>query len=203
MKTPRLLFALSVVLFAITVSCIHNNRLQTSHLKTINQPVKVVWIEKKHEKNPLKYYEREIPSEKTINCDVECHLDNDMYQFLVVSKTDTVSFSISKYYIGTNIDSINIVITESIDTSSIYVFPYCSWAMHERWFVKGTPLKDYCHIASTCPVHVAIFVLVDVMKDNHQQSIYEILKQDRMMKDTERLDSIIQSLPDPDNDASE
>ncbi len=166
----------------------------------VNLPVKVVWFEKKYEKNPLKYYEREIPSKKTIKCDVECFLDNDMYQFFVVSKSDTVFFSISKYYIGTNVDSINIMLEWSTDSSSIYVLPDCGWVMHKKMFVRGTPLKDYCHITSTQPVHVAIFVLVDVMKDNDQQSIYEILKQDRIMKDTERLDSFIQSIPDPDND---
>lgn len=196
MKKIRLLFFLP----AVAVSCTPSNRLQPSHATRIDFPVKISWLKKNTQKNPLEYYGGDVSSDETIKCNVECFLDNEMYRFLVMGKSDTVSFSISKYYIGTNMDSINIMMNGAMDTSSIYVFPYCSWTMYKRWFVKSTPLKDYCHITSTRPVHVAIFILVDVMKDNGQQSIYEKLKQDRIMKNIEGLDSIIESLPDTDND---
>lgn len=89
------------------------------------------------------------------------------------------------------------MINMSTDGSQLNVINDCAWCLHGKWFCRGSrPMTELCHISSTTPVHVAVFILVDVMKDNEQKSIYEILKQNRLMRDTDLLDSIIQSLPD-------
>lgn len=157
----------------------------------------VVWSSINYDSPPLKYYHGESIPGKTIDCKINYLLDNDLYKFCVISNNDTVFFSFSKYYIGTNVDSINVMMDMSTNDSQINVINDCSWCLHGRWFCRGSrPMSELCHISSTTPVHVTVFVLVDVMKDNEQQSIYETLKQNSLMRDMNRLDSIIQSLPD-------
>jgi len=160
--------------------------------QTSTPTISVVWNKDSYDSPPLKYFHGEAQCNEVIGCDIECFFDNDLYNFRVIGDNDTVSFSLSKYYIGTNVDSVNIMINMSTNGSQIHVVHDCTWGLHGKWFCRGSrPMTDLCHISSTTPVHVAVFVLVDVMKENKQSSVYEILEE----KNKDRLDSIIQSLP--------
>ena len=152
----------------------------------------VVWSNDSYDTPPLKYYHGESRCKEIVNCDIECDIDNDFYNFRVIGNNDTIFFSLSKYYIGTNVDSVNVMINRSTNCSQVHVIHDCAWGLHGKWFCRGSiPMTELCNISSTTPVHVAVFVLVDVMKENDRSSIYEILKENN----NNRLDSIIQSLP--------
>ncbi len=168
-------------------------------LSKIKQPVlpslNVVWADVKYDTPPLRYfYESSTPS-KTIDCQIDYSFDNDLYNFRVTSDNDTVFFSISKYYIGTNTDSVNVMINMSSEDSHIHVVSDCFWDDRGRFrgFITGGTRSGFCHISSAKPVHVAVFVIVDVWKKNEQKSIYDFLEEHRI----DVIDSIIQSIPYP------
>lgn len=190
----RLFFCLifvSVSILLFESCCSHVAKASKKSHSSIPK-LSVVWNKDNYDSPPLKYYHGESQCKEVIDCDIECFFDDDLYHFRVIGDNDTIFFSLSKYYIGTNVDSVNIMINMSTNDSQVQVVHDCTWGLHGKWFCRGSrPMTDLCHISSTIPVHVAVFVLVDVMKENKQRSVYEILED----KNIDRLDSIIQSLP--------
>ena len=151
-----------------------------------------VWIDSTYNKPPIRYFSGEMKRVNVIECSVEYYVKNERCYFTVTSKDDTIAFSVSEYYVGTNADSINIMICWASGKSSINIIPNCGWAMHGRCFTQGgLPMNELCNISSTKPVHVAAFVLVDWRRDNKMKTIYEYEKEVEMM----RLDSIIRAIP--------
>ncbi len=186
-------FVLGIIFFVSLVvsGCSEHFSRITRH--TNREPIiTAVWIDSAYNKPPIRYFSGEMKHVNVIECSVEYSVKNESCFFTVTSKDDTIAFSVSEYYVGTNADSINIVICWASGKSSMNIIPDCSWAMHGRWFTQGgRPMNELCTISSTKPVHVAAFVLVDWRRDNKMKTIYEYEKEVEMM----RLDSIIHAIP--------
>ena len=192
MKRLSILLLFVAASMSFLGSCCNHIAQESIHGQSSMPILSVVWDNKNYDAPPLKYLHGESQSQEIIDCNIECVSQNDYYNFQVIGNNDTVFFSLSKYYIGTNVDSINVMINMSTNGSQIHVIHDCAWGLHGKWFCRGSiPMTELCHISSTTPVHVAVFVLVDVMKENKQRSVYEILEERKI----DRIDSIIQSLP--------
>lgn len=154
--------------------------------------VKAVWIDSTCYKSSIRYFSGDMENVCVTSCSVDYSIKNGCRFFYVTSDDDTISFSVSDYYFGTNVDSVNIMIFGTSGKSSINVIPDCSWTMQGRMFTQGgRTMTEFCNISSTKPVHVAVFILVDWKKDNKKKTIYEYEKEVELM----RLDSIIHTIP--------
>lgn len=152
--------------------------------------ITVAWIDSAYVEAPIKCFWGE--KEHVIDCSVDYSIKKGRCFFNVTSPDDTIVFSISEYYVGTNVDSINIVICWASEKSSMSIIPDCSWTFHGRFFTQGgRPMNEFCDISSTKPVHVAAFIIVDWKKDNKKRTIYEYKNEVEMMQ----FDSIIHAIP--------
>lgn len=186
----KLKYIMAIVVLTLLSSCIHRNIKRAFHCNPV--PItSVTWSDACYEKTPLKYYNGESRPNNVIPCNSTYHIVDDSYLFNVTTTTDTVTVEISQFYIGTNADSINIMINNAIDTSDIYVIYNCGWAMNGKWFCRGsTPRNDFCRVSSSKPVHVAVFVLTNWEKKNESKTIDEYKRE----KQLHEIDSLLHSL---------
>ena len=179
-----------VLLVIFMQSCVLGKITQSSEAPALPS-VNAVWSGSRHSAPPLKYYLGETVSRETLDCNITYSIDGDLYVFQVTTDKDTATITISRYYVGTDVDSVNVMINPGIDTSSVSVIHNCSWILQGRWFCRGSrPMSDFCHVSSTKPIHVAVFVLTDWQKHNVNKTIYEFLQEEQVR----RLDAIIQSM---------
>ena len=180
------------LLMILMQACSSNAIIQTPQVPPLPS-VNAVWSGIAYSSPPLKYYLGESAPGNTIDCNITYSIIGDKYVFQATTAKDTANISISRYYVGTNVDSINLMINPGIDSSSVSVIYNCSWLHQRKWFCRGSrPQGDFCQITSTNPVHVAIFVLIDWRKNNVGKGIREFIQEE----DVRRLDSVIQSMPE-------
>lgn len=104
----------------------------------------------------------------SIGCNVSYKRVKDYYRFNILSTKDTVSLYINNKYIGSNLDTVDIKIVESVDSSTIAVYPNASWVhigcatalLSDKKHTKG------CFVKSTSPVSIEVYLIVDFMIDN-------------------------------------
>lgn len=180
--------------FVFLESCICSTTNTKSSFTSLSIPINVIWSETSYIDPPLLYYMGEANPYRKKVCFLSHSFRDETYYFRVVSGDDSISFTIPKYYIGSNVDSVNVMIDWAADMSSIFIVHGCTWAMHGKWFCRGSrPMNDFCGITATKPVHAAVFVLSKLGEPNNEKNIYEFIQENQI----KRLDSIIQSLPEP------
>ena len=111
----------------------------------------------------------------TVGCEVSYMLVNDFYCFNILSTKDTVGLYINNKYIGSNLDTVDIKVVKSVDSSTIAVYPNASWArIGSATFLSSDKKhnKD-CFVKSTTPVAIEVNLIVDIMIDNVNPSYLE------------------------------
>jgi len=130
----------------------------------------------------------------TIVCDVSYKRVKDYYCFNILSTKDTVNLYINNKYIGSNLDTVDIKIVKSVDSSTIAVFPNASWGRLGYAKILFSDLKHTkgCFVKSTTPVSINVHLIVDFTIDNINPSYleFEEFKEEEKSRVKEITDSL-------------
>lgn len=159
-----------------------------------NPFIGVVWSQSQYKYNRGRYYNVFEDSGDTLGCTMYISHEKNYYIFNIYSKIDTVMLRVHNSYIGTNVDSINIMLDMSFDTSDVVVYPNQSWAFHGKMLGGDKPISNLCQIQSTIPIHARVFMIVDVFKENYNPP-YKTEFNYQQQRIKKGLDSIIESIP--------
>lgn len=173
-RLKKIAFVLAVICFT---SCSHQF---IDKIQLLRHHTSILWSESQVYTTPLLCY----PWGKNAECDFLCNSSKDMYNCTITTDVDTIKFGFSKAYIPTNADSVTIKINKVADTSRISIIPGCSWHKHHGGllFVKGSHMNEYCHIYSTTPVAVEVYIIVDYNKKNKNKDIHQLIEDDKQRK---------------------
>lgn len=184
---------------SLTVFCLFslqsctNPRELTKDRNEPNAFVGSTWSTKRYGNNGNRYYCSFDEPGGRVKCTTEMILEKEYYFFKICSSNDTVLISVHNTYIGSNVDSINIMLDYATDTSDISVFPDQSWALRGRALGGSPPISFLCRIKSTSPVHARVYLLVDTDKRN--ENLPYKTEHDYYYERTQKgLDSIVKNI---------
>lgn len=113
------------------------------------------------------------------NCQSSFQILKNEYAFMITHCEDTVVVAVSKLDIPSNLEYVRIIVNDTTDKSTLSVFPGTAILLH-GWMIWFNKNNNMCHMTTTRPVNVSVYILGDPMTDNSNKTMEEYQKESYM-----------------------
>lgn len=166
----------TVLSLFVIESCVNTNMICKNQRLEPHPFISTIWISK----SPLSSFGKTVKYEgvkvhDTLLHNTVCTIGDDHYVFHIFSTKDTAEIFIHKKYIGSNLDTVRILIRNTKDSSTINIYPDASWVRlgQIRTLVSDSQKSEDCYVKSTLPVSVSIDLIVNPLIENSNPSYKE------------------------------